>query len=380
MRSLFISVIRAANSPIGCPSTLPPHGQHGKAGTSLLLVVCQGASKMEKNSVVFKAGNREQSTAMARVALAAHRHEDMLKFMKRAVQIADTEGDDPTEEERSLLWEAYKSVVNALRVARNEIIVEEERKRAVTSVDSDSDRDYVHVSSTEATKGDDDDVEDLSDKHGGGGGPANDSHIEDEDAALPGGGQGEKSILELLELYRKVMEDEICHICKDFVKLLEEQVHAQDEESKAYFLQIRADHLRYICEVQTEKDRKVTAEKVRPIYLEAQELVKKFLPARHPTRLGLALNFAVFYFDILNSKEEALRLSREAVQDVVEEAKTTDNVRVLGLFDESRSNESEQLFSMLKNNITLWSTDDDKDNKGDNTSNIWRAPSEDSRG
>ncbi|MCO5585672.1 hypothetical protein L7F22_039608 [Adiantum nelumboides] len=369
---------------------------------------------------LFKAGNREQSMAMARVASTAHRHQDMLNFMKTVVGIADAEGDDPTEEERGLLWEAYKNVVNALRVAHNGILTETERQReaeqnkkttstfinidgasppvakptidvgvqtnvlglqtndmGVQTVDSDSD-DYVHVASTEATDGDDDRVDATStvtDKVGGQ--PvANDSL---EVNTMPLGQNEQKSVVELLELYRKLIDDEICHICKDFVKLLDDQVHPQDEESKAYYLQIKADHLRYMCEVQTKQERVVAAEEVRLNYLKAQEIVKQFLPARHPTRLGLALNFAVFYCDILESREEALRLSREAVQDVAEEAKNSDNVRVLGLFDESKSSESEQLLSMLNSNIGLWSMNDDKENKG-NMDKKWTALNEDSRG
>ncbi|MCO5587305.1 hypothetical protein L7F22_041253 [Adiantum nelumboides] len=309
---------------------------------------------------LFKAGNREQSMAMARVASTAHRHQDMLSFMKTVVGIADAEGDDPTEEERGLLWEAYKNVVNALRVAHNGILTETERQReaeqnkkttstfinvdgasapvakptidvgvqtnvlglqtndigvqAVINLDSDSD-DYVHVASTEATDGDDDGVDATStvtDKLGGQ--PVTNDLLEVN--IMPSGQNEQKSVVELLELYRKLIDDEICHICKDFVKLLDDQ-----------------------------------------------EIVKQFLPARHPTRLGLALNFAVFYCDILESREEALRLSREAVQDVAEEAKNSDNVRVLGLFDESKSSESEQLLSMLNSNIGLWSMDNDKENK-----------------
>lgn len=321
-----------------------------------------------KFDAVYAAGSREQCTAMARVASKAHRHEDTLNFMKTVVTIADAEGDDPTEEERTLLWEAYKTVVNARREARKVLLAEEELKRESEKegglVKGDTltqdlgaqtvivDELYP-IASTTKDDGNIASTQMILPKEVDDG-----LHNEDDDAASA---QREVSMLGLLKLYRELIEDEICRYCRDFVKLLDDQVHAQDEEGKAYFLQLKADHLRYICEVQTGEVRKNTAKKVLNIYLEAQAIAKKVLAARHPTRLGLALNFAVFHCDILGSKEAALALSKEAIQEVEEEANAKNNVRVLGLFDDSKGIEGQQMLDMLKGNINLWSLNEDNE-------------------
>ena len=39
----------------------------------------------------------------------------------------------------------------------------------------------------------------------------------------------------------------------------------------------------------------------------------------HPIRLGLALNFSVFYYEILNSPERACHLAKQAFDDAIAE-------------------------------------------------------------
>ena len=45
-------------------------------------------------------------------------------------------------------------------------------------------------------------------------------------------------------------------------------------------------------------------------YQEAFEIAKSKMRPTHPIRLGLALNFSVFYYEILNSPEKACQLAK----------------------------------------------------------------------
>jgi 14-3-3 protein beta/theta/zeta len=46
-------------------------------------------------------------------------------------------------------------------------------------------------------------------------------------------------------------------------------------------------------------------------YQEAFDIAKAKMPTTHPIRLGLALNFSVFYYEILNSPDRACHLAKQ---------------------------------------------------------------------
>lgn len=54
-----------------------------------------------------------------------------------------------------------------------------------------------------------------------------------------------------------------------------------------------------------------TVENSQQAYQEAFNISKKDMQPTHPIRLGLALNFSVFYYEILNSPEHACALAKQ---------------------------------------------------------------------
>lgn len=51
-------------------------------------------------------------------------------------------------------------------------------------------------------------------------------------------------------------------------------------------------------------------EKSQSAYQSAFDRAKENLPPTHPIRLGLALNFSVFYYEILSTPEKACHLAK----------------------------------------------------------------------
>ena len=70
----------------------------------------------------------------------------------------------------------------------------------------------------------------------------------------------------------------------------------------------KGDYYRYLAEFATGNSRKEAAENSLVAYKTATDLATAELPPTHPIRLGLALNFSVFYYEILNSPDRACRL------------------------------------------------------------------------
>ncbi len=76
------------------------------------------------------------------------------------------------------------------------------------------------------------------------------------------------------------------------------------------------DYHRYLAEFASEDERKGSAEAALQAYTKATEVAKGSLVPTHPIRLGLALNFSVFYYEIMNSPDEACSLAKSGMYSV----------------------------------------------------------------
>ena len=72
----------------------------------------------------------------------------------------------------------------------------------------------------------------------------------------------------------------------------------------------------------------------------------------HPIRLGLALNFSVFYYEILNSPDRACHLAKQAFDDAIAE---------LDSLSEESYRDSTLIMQLLRDNLTLWTSSDSGD-------------------
>ena len=73
---------------------------------------------------------------------------------------------------------------------------------------------------------------------------------------------------------------------------------------------MKGDYYRYLAEVAVGDARAAVLDDSQKAYQEAFEIAKSKMQPTHPIRLGLALNFSVFYYEILNSPEKACQLAK----------------------------------------------------------------------
>lgn len=237
--------------------------------------------------------SRDDDVYQAKLAEQAERYEEMVDSMKK---VAKTD-QELTVEERNLLSVAYKNLIGARRASW----------RIITNIESKEEN------------------------------------------------KAESSKTALIKKYRSQVEKELRDICQDILDLLDKNLlpNATTGESKVFYLKMKGDYHRYKAEFATQDDRKEAAENSLVAYTKANDIAQNELPPTHPIRLGLALNFSVFYYEILNTPERACRLAKQAFDDAIAELDT---------LNEDTYKDSTLIMQLLRDNLTLWTTDMPGDN------------------
>eukprot|EP00055_Hartaetosiga_balthica_P009956 m.41003 g.41003 ORF g.41003 m.41003 type:complete len:244 (-) comp6970_c1_seq1:47-778(-) len=239
---------------------------------------------------------REGKVIMAKLAEQAERYDDMAKYMNE-VTMSD---DELSAEERNLLSVAYKNVVGARRSSW----------RVVSSIEQKT--------------------------------------------AEPG-----STRRELSSTYREQIEKELKTICNDVLNLLDKHLIAKatQSDSKVFYLKMKGDYYRYLAEVASGDERETIVGNSQEAYQAAFDIAKAEMAPTHPIRLGLALNFSVFYYEIENAPEKACHLAKQAFDDAIAELDT---------LNEDSYKDSTLIMQLLRDNLTLW-TSDAGDNQGDDS-------------
>ncbi|CAH1261422.1 YWHAE [Branchiostoma lanceolatum] len=144
--------------------------------------------------------------------------------------------------------------------------------------------------------------------------------------------------VEIIQAYRMEVEMELKSFCRYILAVLDENLipAAQSGESKVFYYKMKGDCHRYL----------------------ADDLAMAVLAPTHPIRLGLALNFSIFYYEILNVPDRARRLAKVALDDAVVELE-------LHTLSEESKKDSTPIMQLLRDNLNLWSSDMATDGEDD---------------
>ncbi|KAL7671936.1 hypothetical protein ACOME3_006838 [Neoechinorhynchus agilis] len=156
--------------------------------------------------------------------------------------------------------------------------------------------------------------------------------------------------------YRELIEKELIGICNDLLGLLEKHLipRASTPESKVFYLKMRGDYFRYMTECAQGEERSKVVEDSLKAYTEAYDFAKENIEPTHPIRLGVALNFSVFYYEIQNAPDRACQLAKEAFDDAVAELDT---------LSEENYKDSTTIMQLLRDNLTLWTDVEENEDK-----------------
>ncbi|RMD41539.1 hypothetical protein DV735_g3558, partial [Chaetothyriales sp. CBS 134920] len=244
-------------------------------------------SNLSASASTLRTMGVEESVYLAKLAEQAERYEEMVENMK-VVASADQE---LSVEERNLLSVAYKNVIGARRASW----------RIVTSIEQKEES------------------------------------------------KGNEAQVQLIKEYRQKIEKELGTICEDILDVLDKHLiaSAQTGESKVFYQKMKGDYHRYLAEFAVSDKRKASAEKSLAAYQNATEVAATDLAPTHPIRLGLALNFSVFYYEILNAPDKACHLAKQAFDDAIAELDT---------LSEESYKDSTLIMQLLRDNLTLWTS------------------------
>uniref|UniRef100_A0A7E4VSH4 14-3-3 zeta n=1 Tax=Panagrellus redivivus TaxID=6233 RepID=A0A7E4VSH4_PANRE len=264
---------------------------------------------------------KEELVQRAKLAEQAERYDDMAQSMKKVTEL----GSELSNEERNLLSVAYKNVVGARRSSW----------RVISSIEQKT--------------------------------------------------EGSEKKQQMAKEYREKVERELRDICNDVLELLDKFLipKAGNPESKVFYLKMKGDYYRYLAEVATGEDRNAVVEKSQQSYQEAFDIAKDKMQPTHPIRLGLALNFSVFYYEILNAPDKACQLAKQlnptdavrlglalnysvffyeitaSPDRACQLAKQAfdDAIAELDTLNEDSYKDSTLIMQLLRDNLTLWTSD-----------------------
>jgi len=241
--------------------------------------------------------SREELVYMSKVSEQTERFEDMLNYMKSVVG----QGQELTVEERNLLSVAYKNSVGSRRTAW----------RALEAIEQ-----------KEESKGG---------RH-----------------------------TNLIKEFKKKVKGELDGLCNDALQLIDNGVLKAciSPESRVFFLKMKGDYYRYLAECATGEQQSSISTGGLGAYQEATGIATSDLKETNPIRLGLALNFSVFYYEILNNPTQACSLAKQAFDDAI--------AKIEELNDDEYK-DSTTIMQLIRDNLTLWSSELEGEGEGEGT-------------
>jgi 14-3-3 protein epsilon len=149
---------------------------------------------------------------------------------------------------------------------------------------------------------------------------------------------------------KKHVEDEMKIIFEDLHKIIDTYLlpNAEDMESKVFYLRLKGDHYRYLCEITKDKEFEKNIEKTEKVYNEAFEIAEKKLPVINSTRVGLCLNMAVFYYEVKGDKKKGCQIAKKAFEE---------SMKYLDDLEKFKTKDVLLLIQLLKENFIFWSSE-----------------------
>lgn len=223
---------------------------------------------------------------MAKLAEQAERYDDMVEYIKLVAGMGEL-----SPEERNLLSVAYKNMVGSRRLAWREVSALEAAIR-----------------------------------------------------------QDSPAVGDLVNGYKTKVAEDLTAKCNEIINLLSKDLieKASGSEDKVFYTKMKGDYYRYMAESAVGDEHAALSKEALDAYASASQVAQGQLKPANPIRLGLALNFSVFYNEVYHEPEKACTVARKAYDDAAP---------LLEDLPEEEFRDSAGLVQLLRDNLQLWMQD-----------------------
>lgn len=161
----------------------------------------------------------------------------------------------------------------------------------------------------------------------------------------------ESAYLSYIIEYKAKLENELIDLSLKIVKNIDEHLlpKAGDDEARVFYHKMKADYFRYIAE-NVEGDRKQTYSQSSLKSYEDATAAANNLEVVNPIRLGLALNFSVFHYEVLSNHEAACNIAKETLDAAMNQLKDVD-------VDDEEYRDAQSIVNLLQENLSMWTTE-----------------------
>lgn len=232
----------------------------------------------------------EKNVYLAMLAEQCNRFEEMVQFLEDMVKSRDK---DLSSDERNLLSIAYKNSISSRRTALRTIVAYETKEKKKDS----------------------------------------------------------STFLPFIQEYRKKVEDELTKTCENVLNVINTQLlkRCEDDEAKVFYIKMKGDYNRYIAEYAQGDLKDKVSKGALEAYKQAADFAKT-LSTLHPIGLGLALNFSVFYYEVMNDHETACKIASEAYEKASKELPNIDE-------EAEENRDAISIVNLLKENLDMWKSE-----------------------
>ena len=159
------------------------------------------------------------------------------------------------------------------------------------------------------------------------------------------------TFLPFIQEYHKKVQDELNKACQNVLNVIDQTLlkRAEDAEAKVFYSKMKGDYNRYVAEYAEGDLKKQVSDGALAAYKEASESAKG-LPVLNPIALGLALNFSVFYYEVMNDHDTACKIADEALTNANKELPNIDE-------DAEENRDAVSIVNLLKENLEMWKSE-----------------------